>query len=63
VLTYFDLAPRTSAVFHVLLNASYTGRYYLPGAHLEAMYDNTIHARNKGRWVEVVQAGGDTAKR
>lgn len=63
VLTYFDLAPRTSAVFHVLLNASYTGRYYLPGAHLEAMYDNTIHGRDKGRWVEVVQAGGDTAKR
>jgi len=41
-----------------LLNASYTGRYYLPGAFCEAMYDHTVNARSMGRWVEVVQAGG-----
>jgi uncharacterized protein YfaS (alpha-2-macroglobulin family) len=60
VMTYFDLHRGQTLTYHVLLNAAYTGRYYLPGAHCEAMYDNTVSARNKGRWVEVVPAG--TAK-
>jgi uncharacterized protein YfaS (alpha-2-macroglobulin family) len=30
------------------------GRYYLPGASIEAMYDVKQHARLKGQWVEVV---------
>jgi uncharacterized protein YfaS (alpha-2-macroglobulin family) len=61
VLTYFDLWKGQSHTYRVLLNASYTGRYYLPAAHCEAMYEHTIQARSKGQWVEVVPAGGETA--
>ncbi len=57
VLTYFDLWKGQSHTYRVLLNASYTGRYYLPGAFCEAMYDHTVNARSMGRWVEVVAAG------
>lgn len=64
VLTYTDLWRGQSHTYRVLLNASYTGRYYLPGAFCEAMYDHTVNARSMGRWVEVVQAGaGDTAEK
>lgn len=47
---FFDLEGRKTRVFTVKLNASYLGRYYLPGAQVEAMYDNSYYARNKGRW-------------
>lgn len=50
---FFDLKGRHSRVFTVKLNASYLGRYYLPGAQVEAMYDNSYYARNKGRWVRI----------
>jgi uncharacterized protein YfaS (alpha-2-macroglobulin family) len=62
VLTYFDLVPGRPVTFKVLLNAAYTGRYYLPGPHCTAMYDHTIQARGKGRWVQVVKPGGEVAK-
>lgn len=52
---YFDLKSRESKTFRVLLNASYLGKYYLPGIQAEAMYDNDYMARTKGQWVEVVQ--------
>jgi len=40
--------------FTVMLNASYLGTYYLPGAQAEAMYDNDDYlVRNKGKWVTV----------
>lgn len=52
---YFDLKARESKTFRVLLNASYLGKYYLPGIQAEAMYDNDYLARTKGQWVEVVQ--------
>jgi len=58
VCNYFDLSQNSSKRFRVKLNASYTGRFYLPGAACEAMYDNTIFARTIGQWVEVVPAGG-----
>ena len=38
-----------------MLNAAYVGKYYLPAVKCEAMYETTIHANNKGRWVEVVR--------
>ncbi|HRH39308.1 MAG TPA: hypothetical protein PK760_13240, partial [Flavobacteriales bacterium] len=65
VNTYFDLWHGQTNTYRVLLNASYTGRYYLPGANCEAMYDHTVNARSKGQWVEVVKAGGgnDTAEK
>ncbi|MBK9175740.1 MAG: hypothetical protein IPM46_05260, partial [Flavobacteriales bacterium] len=62
VLTYFDLWKGRTHTYRVLLNASYTGRYYLPGAFCEAMYDHTVNARSMGRWVEVVRAGGEVVE-
>ncbi|MGB5942459.1 MAG: MG2 domain-containing protein [Leeuwenhoekiella sp.] len=52
---YFDLNSKKSKTFTVKLNASYLGRYYLPGTQVEAMYDEDYFARNKGQWVEVVE--------
>ncbi|MBL7952735.1 MAG: hypothetical protein JNM62_13570 [Flavobacteriales bacterium] len=58
VMTYFDLWRGNMVTYKVMLNAAYTGRYYLPGASCEAMYDHTVNARSVGRWVDVVPAGG-----
>ncbi len=57
VYSYFDLQPNTSKTFRIKLNASYLGKFYLPSTSCEAMYDNTINARNAGQWVEVVSGG------
>lgn len=54
-LLYFDLQSRKSKTFTIKLNASYLGDYYLPGAQVEAMYNNDYLARNKGEWIKVVQ--------
>lgn len=53
---YFDLPAkgnRSTKTFHVMLNASYLGTYYLPGIQAEAMYDNDYLVRTKGQWVTV----------
>jgi uncharacterized protein YfaS (alpha-2-macroglobulin family) len=50
---YFDMSKASTKTFTVRLNASYLGRYYLPGTQVEAMYDNTYYARNRGSWVEI----------
>lgn len=50
---FFDLNKNETKTFTVKLNASYLGRYYLPGAQVEGMYDNSYYARDRGRWVEV----------
>lgn len=55
VLTYFDLKKRETRTYQVLLNASYTGRYYLPAISCEAMYSDVIQAQTAGKWVEVVE--------
>ncbi|RDY59284.1 alpha-2-macroglobulin family protein [Flagellimonas nanhaiensis] len=52
---YFDLRGRKSKTFTIKLNASFLGDYYLPGAQVEAMYDNNYQARNKGKWISVIQ--------
>jgi uncharacterized protein YfaS (alpha-2-macroglobulin family) len=54
VQRFFSLAPGESIFFETRLNAAYLGRFYLPGATIEAMYEATQHARVKGQWVEVV---------
>jgi alpha-2-macroglobulin len=54
VLSYFDIAAGKSHTYRVQLNAAYLGKYYLPTTACEAMYDNTIAARQPGMWVEVV---------
>jgi uncharacterized protein YfaS (alpha-2-macroglobulin family) len=53
VLRYFSLNPDESIFFETRLNAAYLGRFYLPGAGVEAMYDANLHARQRGSWVEV----------
>ncbi|WP_343911131.1 alpha-2-macroglobulin family protein [Aquimarina litoralis] len=52
---YFDLKPRESKTVTLLLNASYLGKYYLPGIQCEAMYDNDYLVRTKGKWIQVVK--------
>ena len=55
VYTYFDIGAGQRKTFKVLLTASYAGSYYLPAVSCEAMYDNSIYARKKGKVVEVVK--------
>ncbi|WP_306785649.1 MULTISPECIES: alpha-2-macroglobulin [Aequorivita] len=50
---FFDLNSNQTKTFTVKLNASYLGTYYLPGTQVEAMYDNSYYARNKGMWVTI----------
>jgi len=52
---YFDLKPKESRTMTILLNASYLGKYYLPGIQCEAMYDASYLVRTSGKWVEVVK--------
>lgn len=52
---FFDLKAGETTTFSVKLNASYLGTYYLPGTQVEAMYDNSYYARNKGMWVTIEQ--------
>jgi alpha-2-macroglobulin len=54
VYTYYNINPTETLTYYVQLNASYLGRYFLPGTFSEAMYDNTISAGVNGKWVEVV---------
>jgi alpha-2-macroglobulin len=54
VLSYFDIAAGKTHTYRVQLNAAYLGKYYLPTTACEAMYDNTVSARQPGLWVEVV---------
>ncbi len=53
VYTYYGLGTGSTKTFTVKLSAAYKGRFYLPSVESEAMYDNTINARKKGRWVVV----------
>ena len=54
VYTYFNLRENETKTYYVQLNASYLGKYFLPGTFCEAMYDNTISGGVNGKWVEVV---------
>lgn len=50
---YFDLGARKATYFEIKVNATYLGKYYLPGTQVEAMYSGNHFARNQGKWVEV----------
>ncbi|MEO6452944.1 MAG: hypothetical protein ABIN97_02665, partial [Ginsengibacter sp.] len=54
VYTYFNINENETLTYYVQLNASYLGRYFLPGTFCEAMYDNSISAGVSGKWVEVM---------
>ncbi len=45
---------RDTVVVKMLLNASFAGRFYLPGWQVEPMYDGSRHASSAGQWVEVI---------
>jgi alpha-2-macroglobulin len=53
IYTYFNLPQGTTKTFRLRFNAAYEGKFYLPGIACEAMYDNSVSVRNKGRWIEV----------
>ena len=53
-MTYFGLRPGETKRYILMVTATYAGKFYFPGAYCEAMYDNTISAKEKGMWVEVV---------
>jgi uncharacterized protein YfaS (alpha-2-macroglobulin family) len=55
VNTYFSLEEGKEVTFYVMLNAAYAGKYYLPAAYCEAMYNHDINALIKGQWVGVVK--------
>lgn len=52
---YFWLKAGETRTFRILLNASYPGRFYLPGVQAEAMYDNSWFTRTSGQWVNVTR--------
>ena len=54
VYTYFDIRENETLTYYIQLNASYLGRYFMPGTYAAAMYDNSIQSGVSGRWVEVV---------
>lgn len=55
VYTYFNIGVNQTFTYYIQLNASYLGRFFLPGTYCEAMYDNSITAGVNGKWVEVVK--------
>ena len=54
VYSYFDIKEGNSIIVKIQLNASFLGKYYLPIVNCEAMYDNSVNAKEGGSWVEVV---------
>jgi len=55
VYTYFGIPEGKEVTYHVMLNAAYAGKYYMPATYCEAMYNKSISALLKGQWVEVVR--------
>jgi len=62
IYTYYSLGKGSTKTYRVKLNATYLGRFYLPTIESEAMYDNTINARQPGKWVEVVKGNSVAEK-
>ena len=55
IYTYFSLKAGETKSFYTVLNAAYSGKTFLPPFVAEAMYDNSIQARNTGREIEVLR--------
>ncbi len=53
VYTHFNLARGKSKTFKVLLNATYSGKFWMPPVYCDAMYDASIYARKGGTYVIV----------
>lgn len=54
VLSYYNGYRHGNMTIKVELTATYPGRWYLPPALVEAMYEGSVNANNVGQWVEVV---------
>ena len=50
---YLSLRANETKVIKLKLNASYAGRYYLPGTSAEAMYNNRYNTRTTGQWIVI----------
>ena len=50
---YLSLRANETKVIKLKLNASYAGRYYLPGTYAEAMYNNRYNTRTTGQWIVI----------
>jgi uncharacterized protein YfaS (alpha-2-macroglobulin family) len=57
VLRFFALQAGESVTFVTRLNAAYMGKFWLPGAQVEAMYDAARNAHTAGQWVTVSERG------
>jgi len=55
VYTFLSLYAQEKKSLKFMLTAAYKGKYYLPQAKAEAMYDVSIAAATEGRWIEVVE--------
>ncbi|HKK40738.1 MAG TPA: alpha-2-macroglobulin family protein, partial [Cryomorphaceae bacterium] len=53
VMTYFDLEANKKIRLYARVNASYSGRFYLPAIVCYAMYDESIISVEPGKWIEV----------
>ena len=53
---YFDLNKGEEKTFTLVANASYLGQFYVPAIRVEAMYDGKFQARERGKWVHIVNA-------
>ncbi len=55
VYSYFGLKAEETKIFTIHVNASFAGRFYLPGVRAEAMYDADVYASTVGQWLNVVR--------
>ena len=51
---YFDLKKGEEKTFMLVANASYLGQFYVPAVNVEGMYDGNLQARERGKWVHIV---------
>ena len=51
---YLDLKNNETKSFKVKINTTYLGNYYLPGTHVEAMYNQNYMSHTKGKWINVI---------
>ncbi|NIJ45506.1 hypothetical protein FHR24_001974 [Wenyingzhuangia heitensis] len=51
---YFDINANQKIKLQVNINTTYLGSYYLPGTHVEAMYDHNFMSHTKGKWINVI---------
>lgn len=53
ILAYFNLNAQSTKTLHYKISASYKGTFLNPGVHCEAMYDASIYALEKGRYIRI----------